>query len=231
MGNSTKICLLFFGLYSIFDLIAVFFDFVILEQITKPFIILSLLAFFLSVAQGMKSSLKTYIILALIFSFFGDSLLLLNDFGSAFFLLGLSAFLIAHIFYIVSFNEIRNRNQEKFRPIGISIAFVILYLSIFFYILLPKVDNALLVPIILYGTTIGLMFISASTLSKTFRSSNFRMLMLGAGLFILSDSLIALNKFVVSFDLAHPLIMLTYILAQWLIVRSLSNYMNISIRK
>jgi uncharacterized membrane protein YhhN len=49
-------------------------------------------------------------------------------------------------------------------------------------------------------------------------------MMLGAVLFVVSDSLLAINKFYSSFELAGVLIMLTYGMAQLLIVTGAINY-------
>lgn len=53
-----------------------------------------------------------------------------------------------------------------------------------------------------------------------------RYLLTGAVFFIISDSVLAINKFYLSFSGAAWIIMITYVLAQWLITEGLVRYIN-----
>jgi uncharacterized membrane protein YhhN len=55
-----------------------------------------------------------------------------------------------------------------------------------------------------------------------------RVMMFGALLFIISDSILAVNKFYSSFNYAGILIMLTYALAQLFIVMGVMDYISLS---
>ncbi|HMX83432.1 MAG TPA: lysoplasmalogenase family protein, partial [Saprospiraceae bacterium] len=66
----------------------------------KPLLLLPLLLLVVS-SKGIVG--KTLLVLALCFSWAGDTLLLLVYKSSIFFLLGLAAFMLAHILYIVLF--------------------------------------------------------------------------------------------------------------------------------
>ncbi|MET0393775.1 MAG: lysoplasmalogenase family protein, partial [Chitinophagaceae bacterium] len=59
------------------------------------------------IAASPRSGLNKWIVAALFFSWAGDILLLFQEKNSLFFLLGLAAFLLAHIFYIVFFQRVR----------------------------------------------------------------------------------------------------------------------------
>ena len=48
---------------------------------------------------------------------------------------------------------------------------------------------------------------------------------IGGALFVLSDSLIAVNRFIAPFEASRAIILLSYWLAQWLIARSLASTM------
>lgn len=76
-------------------------------------------------------------------------------------------------------------------------------------------------PVRVYGFCITLMGFLAWQLKLAWKSAEGNLLFWGAALFILSDSLLAINKFYESFILAGPLVMLTYGLAQLLIVLAL----------
>lgn len=78
-------------------------------------------------------------------------------------------------------------------------------------LLFPKLDE-LKLPVIVYAITICAMLIAALHI----RANNF--FAIGAILFVISDSILAVNKFYMPFALASFLIMLTYGLAQAFII-------------
>ena len=106
---------IFFFIILIADLIAVQLNYKIAEYIFKPLIIIWLLAYFILQLRAVRSNLKKWIIAGLLFSWLGDVLLMLQDDNSFFFLLGLSAFLVAHVFYILFFHFIRMKENVKSR--------------------------------------------------------------------------------------------------------------------
>ena len=83
------------------------------------------------------------------------------------------------------------------------------------------------IPVILYTGVIMVMALSA-----LFRKAEGSSLVLvGAVLFVSSDSLLALNKFDEPFMGARFWTMATYILAQFLIAAGMINYFNLSDKK
>ena len=94
------------------------------------------------------------------------------------------------------------------------IAFLI-FSGIMLLILKDNVNKSLLIPIIIYMITITIMAISAS--ERNTNPESYRLILLGAILFVLSDTLIAIDKFVVPVPFQTFLIMGTYVLAQYLI--------------
>src|SRR5690349_3844675 len=97
------------------DLVAVQLHYKIAEYFFKPLIVIWLSAYFVLQVSGVRSNLKKWIIAALFFSWLGDVLLMLQDDNELFFLLGLSVFLLAHIFYIFFFHFIRKEENIKSR--------------------------------------------------------------------------------------------------------------------
>ena len=86
-----------------------------LRLFSKPLIVISLLVYFISKTASATSRLRTLIIAALVFSLLGDVLLLFEANDPLFFIMGLLAFLLAHIFYIIAFNNLRKREGIHFR--------------------------------------------------------------------------------------------------------------------
>ena len=73
-----------------------------------------------------------------------------------------------------------------------------------------------MIPISAYATAIMWMGITAA--ERQANQKSYRFILIGATLFIISDSLIAINKFAFSIPLSGLWVMATYIAAQYLIV-------------
>ena len=124
-----------------------------------------------------------------------------------FFMQALAAFLIGQIFYVIAFAQ-----QLLYRKNRLYLAIIpFLYASIVTIILLPRLGR-FLVPVLVYIVVITVMGIFSSFLnSKGIR------VFLGAMVFIISDSLIAINKFVAPFKYSTAIIISLYFIAQYLI--------------
>jgi uncharacterized membrane protein YhhN len=182
------------------------------KYITKPTVILLFLAWLWqnhSLGGGML-----WFSLGLVFSLAGDVLLLLP---ANFFLPGLVAFLLAHVMYLVGFN---------LSITSISVPILIVSLLFFggtqlYYRRLARSlresgQENLKLPVAFYTTIISLMAISAMfTLANPVWNSLYAvMATCGAILFVLSDSLLAWDRFVAPISHGHLLVMLTYHLGQ-----------------
>lgn len=146
--------------------------------------------------------------LGLIFSLFGDSFLALP--GGKFFVPGLGSFLVAQLIYSYAFSL-----RSDVKPM-LALPFLIFGAS-FFYFLAPKL-GPLLVPVFVYITAICLMGWRAA--SRNSASKPFVLGLLGALVFIASDSVIAYSMFLnpeMDKAVASLLIMITYYVAQALI--------------
>lgn len=212
---------IFFFIILIADLIAVQLNYKIAEYIFKPLIIIWLLAYFILQLRAVRSNLKKWIIAALLFSWLGDVLLMLQDDNSFFFLLGLSAFLVAHVFYILFFHFIRMKENVKSRWWLLLI--VALYYLILISFLSPHLGDMKL-PVRIYAIVISFMFMLAMHMSFIKYKNAGRWMTLGALLFVISDSILAINKFYQSFEIAGIVVMLTYGLAQLFITEAATRY-------
>jgi uncharacterized membrane protein YhhN len=97
----------FFLLGLITHIAGIYTDSEMLEKITKPLLIPVLAGYFIWGTKSFQAGLKKWVLLALFFSWVGDILLMVVTEDPAFFLLGLVAFLLAHVFYIFFFHAIR----------------------------------------------------------------------------------------------------------------------------
>lgn len=208
------------------DLTAVFLNKESLRYFTKPLIVVSLILYFISQISFVQSGLKKWILLALAFSLGGDILLLFETKDPVFFLLGLASFLIAHIFYIVFFHLIRIR--ENIAGNILLLLVVVVYYTALMTIISPFLEN-LKLPVRIYGVVISFMLLLALHTGFINNKKASMMIITGAVLFIISDSLLALNKFYAQFDYAGIGVMLTYGLAQLFIVDGAIKYIRGSV--
>jgi uncharacterized membrane protein YhhN len=194
----------------------------LLQWISKPLILPFLFLYFFSSTNAVSSPLKKWIYFALFFSWAGDVLLMFQGENELFFLLGLSAFLLAHIFYILYFHFVRIR--EKIPGNGWYLLFLLIYYSVLMRKLSPYLGE-LTIPVRVYGLVISIMLLMAMHMtSLRLKNAGWSMLT-GAALFVLSDSVLAINKFYQPFDLAGLVIMLTYGAAQYFIVKGAIEYL------
>ena len=217
------IWIILFALVLLIDLVAVYLNDEPLQFITKPLLMPLLAIYLLLQTSTATSGLKAWIFLALFFSWVGDILLLFDERGPNFFLFGLSAFLVAQVFYIVFFHNIRMR--EYIRGNALLLLLVIVYYSILISVLSPYLGNMKL-PVRIYGVVLSFMVMLAlhTTLGKNKKAALW--MTMGAILFVASDSTLAFNKFFSSFDYAGLIVMLTYGLAQLFITEGAVKYIN-----
>jgi len=185
----------------------------LLHYITKPLILISLILFFLKNSAHLPSKIRLAINLALVFSLIGDILLMFVNTSSSFFIAGLVSFLIAHILYIIVFSKTRNQNKKP----TIILALLTAYALGIFYFLSAGLGD-MLIPVILYMTIILTMATMAFLRQGSVNSTSYKFVATGAILFLISDSLLALNKFYMPFSFADISIIFTYSLAQLFIV-------------
>jgi uncharacterized membrane protein YhhN len=187
----------------------------ILVYCSKPLLVASLMGWFASNSNNNSAAVYKLPLAALFFSLCGDVLLMFEKKNPLFFIIGLLCFLISHLFYIVIFNTIR---KEKNIRIRWWVIFIILgYYGILLTSLFPHLGE-LKIPVAFYGAVISTMLFVA--LQLLYKKSNANLLIvMGAVLFITSDSILAFNKFYSSFNAAGLLIMLTYAFAQYFITK------------
>ena len=199
-----------------------------LQYFSKPSLMLILLVYYVFNTRKLAAGLKYPIIFALVFSWLGDVLLLIDKQTKSLFVYGLIAFLIAHLFYIVYFWKIRRANKIEKLPNALIFMAVAAYSLSLFAFIAPHVKN-LLVPVAVYALVISTM-LGASLAAFDFGKQNFgKICVAGTLLFIVSDSILAINRFAAPFEYAPVFVMLTYAVAQLLITEgSLRNLKKIS---
>ena len=199
-------CIILFGLYYIF-----FFSH-IPEELTLIFKVIPMILIIILAAMQKVPHIRKYqllIIVGLIFCMIGDYTL-------QWFLFGLTSFLIGHIFYIFAFISTNERKLPTWAKFALSAYGVIIGAWIAGTVFTSG-DTVIAVAVLAY---ISVIFMMGWTSIRT--GSKFALI--GALLFIASDSYLAINKFVMPLPYSHEVIMLTYYSAQLLIALSILQY-------
>ena len=162
------------------------------------------------IGEGAGSAGREYIlgILALFFSFLGDlggNLERLG--GTTSFMLMIAGFLVAQVFYFTRALPLRDRGHYQY---GLIIPLAV-YVLVVGYIILSHIDGGIMVT----GCA-AYMLVLAAMGYFTFREKAALkwVLVVGAALFIISDSMIAINHFVVPVPGRRWTVMATYYAAQ-----------------
>lgn len=174
--------------------------------VSKPMILAGLIGFYILEEKNQNHAFLT----GLIFALLGDSFLLFGT--DDMFVIGLICFLIMQICYTFTFNKKRRipRNRDYIVPAIIGAVGLIIL------ILLWGSLGEMKWAVALYTIAIVTMAIFAYLRHPMLRG--YSILFIGVCLFIISDGLLALNKFGKGFPYAQIAVMITYMLAQYFIV-------------
>src|SRR6202008_567819 len=150
--------------------------------------------------------------IGLLFSLVGDIFLL---WPSLYFIHGLAAFLLTHLAYLIAFTR-----DARF-PARVWIW--ILYLAIaatLYAFLYPNLPVPLKLPVALYSALLSSMAAQAMGRFLVVKTKPAQSAAIGAVFFMLSDFLLAFDRFHTLILLAPVLILIPYYLGQWLIASS-----------
>ncbi|MBM3954696.1 MAG: lysoplasmalogenase [Planctomycetes bacterium] len=154
---------------------------------------------------------------ALAFSWLGD-VALLGD-GDGAFAIGLAGFLVAHVAYAAAFlTHVRGGPTRQPLTAWTLAAGVIACGGLVGTTVVSRTPPSLTVPVALYATAISAMGVAAALRLRGTSAASFATVFLGAELFIVSDALLAANRFVAPLPAARVAVMSTYCLGQFLIV-------------
>jgi uncharacterized membrane protein YhhN len=180
--------------------------------IFKPLTMVFIIGLALLEDVTVSDTYKLLIIGGLLFSIMGDGWLMLPQ---DYFVRGLVSFLVAHIFYIGAFLSI----PTDFSTFLIRLPLVLFAGGVFAH-LRPHLGKYLW-PVMVYMLFILGMGLFAPNRYYEYKDTAGLGAVGGALLFMLSDSVLAINKFAKPFPAAQGIILSTYFAAQWLIALSI----------
>jgi uncharacterized membrane protein YhhN len=192
------------------------FDYPGHSLIFKPLIMIGLMAYY----WVMSPARSRLFFVALFFCWLGDVLLIFQSNDPLFFISGLASFLAGHIVYIFCYRQLQTSpsSKELLGSQKVRFAFPIILAGTGLVTILYPFLGALRIPVMIYALAITLMALTALFRYGRTNSKSFLLIFIGAVLFMVSDSLLAINKFHHAFSAAGALVMLTYSVAQFLIV-------------
>lgn len=183
-----------------------------LKYLFKPLATILIIGLAVIQEPGDYSQYKILIISGLVFSLIGDIFLMLP---SDKFIQGLASFFVAHILYIAAFSS----GSGPFFDLLLVIP-AIVYSIIFLLILLPKTGK-LAVPVILYSAVLLVFLWQATGRYYYLPITSTTYVLLGAILFVISDSILGYTKFIKKGKLSSFLIHSTYWSAQTFLALSI----------
>jgi len=209
---------LFFSFYALLSICVISVQLLHLDSIQnilKPLLMPTLIAGYFLLKSHQLKKFDYFIITALFFGMLGDAFLM-PFFDN--FMAGLGAFLMGHVFYLLAFSPdikkpIHLNSQKKIRA-----AIGFLFYIFLVFILLQKLISTqqspvLMVAIGIYATVLFSVFLVA-LLRNNINKSSYDLILIGAALFLLSDGLLAINKFVADIPYSRLWVMGTYTSAQ-----------------
>ncbi|HEY0049079.1 MAG TPA: lysoplasmalogenase [Pyrinomonadaceae bacterium] len=160
-----------------------------------------------------KGFYRRAILAGFVFSLVGDTFLI----NAQNFVFGLASFLVAHFCYVAAFYK---AGAGKLKPVSLSAYPVGLAI---FMLVSGGVPENLKIAVGVYALAISTMLGAALNFYLTQKTPTALFALAGAAFFVLSDALLAYNKFNEEIFLAKLLILSTYFFAQWLIAKSLTS--------
>ena len=186
----------------------------LIRYITKPLLMPPLACFYIF----DNLSLDWWVILGIAGGFVGDVFLMIPDPNKTkrFFKIGLISFLLGHLFYIIALILMTDFSNYEFWSISLTIPYIAI--GIIVYPRLIKHTGKMKIPVTVYLIVIILMGVSTTFLWGSVEPIGIILLMIGALVFIVSDTINAFNKFAKEIPYERLYTMSTYLLGQFLLV-------------
>ena len=193
-----------------------------IDHIFKPLIMIWISTYFLLFSKGIDKGVIRLALIAFFASWVGDLFMMFSD-EFLFFVLGIASFLTAQVVYVFLFLRTINLSGKKpfLKKKPVWLITYIAYGIIIYTLLFPHLDGVLKLAVFVY--ILAIMSMSSMALNRFGNGHplSFTLVFVGSLVFIVSDSMIAINRFLVAIPYEGLLIMITYIGAQYLIMRGL----------
>lgn len=190
------------------------------EYIGKPFILLWIAFYFM--INCRKAPYRWMVLSAFAFSWIGNLFMMFAWKNDLFFFAGVGGFFVSQVFFILTFlhyGKGKGQGYIKRKP-----AWLLPFLAylLFIYLLVrPGLEGAMKPVVLIYAISLIGMAVAALNRWELTQWRRFWLTFGGALLFVLSDSLLAYTKFIAPIPGDALIIMISYIAAQYLILRGI----------
>jgi uncharacterized membrane protein YhhN len=178
----------------------------------KPLTMILIIAVALVAGADNTSTYKVAVVAGLVCSLAGDVFLMLPRDR---FIAGLISFLIAHVLYIIAFTSRSGFNASLPALLVLSMYGALMLRCLWSHL------GKMRLPVLIYMLVILMMVLQAWESHRLSGQPHAFLAAIGAALFALSDSALALNRFRRPFRSAQAIVLSTYFAAQWLIANSI----------
>jgi len=190
------------------------------EYFTKPFLLIWIGIYYYLNTGNIKRDIIIY--LAFLFSWTGDMFLMVAHINEIFFYAGVGGFFLAQLAYIKIYTDnIKSDNKGLIFDKPVWLIPFALYLATILFLITGNLKGLMIPIIVIYAVSLILMSVFALNRKGIVSERSFKLVFIGSLLFVLSDSMIAINRFYAEFQASSFLIMLTYFIAQYLIMYGL----------
>lgn len=182
---------------------------------SKPLLMVSLIAYAIAARRATWDRPMTWLLLGLVAAFAGDVFLMLD--GSLMFMAGLASFAAMQVCYIAAFTRVPGPGLVRAWKIA-ALPYVLFAIAL--NVLIAGFVGDLRIPVLVYSALLVSMGIAALDLVLRLPRRDGWRVAWGAGLFVISDALIAITRFgpLSGNAMTSVLVMATYIIGQGLIV-------------
>ncbi len=180
----------------------------VLHYLFKPLTTLLVAAMVWRTAAN-EHGYRRAVLAGLLLSLLGDVFLMLPGDWFAF---GLGSFLLAHLCYLRAFRL----RGEWLRPIWPVLAYGVIAATVLAY-LWPHLPVELKIPVVVYVVALAGMAAQAACIWRQRPDGAALLATAGGACFVLSDALLAIDRFAMAIPLASVWVLLGYWAAQWLI--------------
>lgn len=212
-----------FVITAIVNIVGDFSGIAILSDISKPLLIPFLGGYYMA---GKSIYRSKPLLIALFACWIGDVSLMFVGLNGNWFIIGLLSFLVGHVFYIITYRQHRweSTDNELLVPQKIRFSLPVVLAGTGLVVILFPVLGGLQFPVMIYALVLTVMVMNAIFRYGRTSSRSFWMTLAGAILFMISDAILAINKFLGQIEYGGVYIMLTYITAQFMIVEGLRSH-------
>lgn len=193
------------------------------KYITLACLMPMLAFYFFRECKTPKEKRNIMILLSVLFAWFGDLTMMFLPVCPAMLIPGLLSFLVTHILYVFIFAS--GTFREMLRPVKLIPSVIFIIYGAFLYSIIyssPKLEAGMRIPVLIYTMAIIAGAIASISRFGKVNNKSAWLVLAGVFLFLVSDSCLAINRFVHPFFWHYLPTMAPYFTGQFLIVIGLA---------